>query len=129
MWLQSLKCFWGESSGNKKPFRKWCGHLGEIRSLLTSAPISALTASTTTASRKKIMHLLALNYGTERLSVSFMYVSSQCIKYLAAKMVNLDEWCKVSCKIKCCSFYSLSFFKNCSFFTVTNKRVTRRTCH
>ena len=60
-----LNVFRGESSGNKKPFRKWYGPLGKIQSLRTSAPLLALTGTTTTATRKKIMHLLGLNYGTE----------------------------------------------------------------
>ena len=55
----------GEGSGKKNPFRKWCGFVGEIRSLLPSVPLLALTATATATTRKKILSVLAFNHGIE----------------------------------------------------------------
>ncbi|XP_073238122.1 ATP-dependent DNA helicase RecQ-like [Porites lutea] len=57
---------WGESTDNKDPFRKWCGRVGEIRSLLPQGvPLLALTATTTAATRKRIKNLLSFKQGVE----------------------------------------------------------------
>ncbi|KAL9976770.1 hypothetical protein ACROYT_G014100 [Oculina patagonica] len=54
---------WGESDyGKKTPFRKWCGAVGQIRSLLPQGlPMLALTATASAATRKKIIEMLSLN--------------------------------------------------------------------
>lgn len=55
--------FRGESDyGKKTPFRKWCGAVGQIRSLLPQGlPMLALTATASAATRKKIIEMLSLN--------------------------------------------------------------------
>ena len=56
----------GESTDNKDPFRKWCGRVGEIRSLLPQGvPLLALTATATAATRKRIKNLLSFKQGME----------------------------------------------------------------
>ena len=57
----------GENTDNKKDaFRKWCGRVGEIRSLLPQGvPLLALTATATAATRKRIMQLLSFKQGIE----------------------------------------------------------------
>ena len=56
----------GESNSNQKcAFRKWCGLVGEIRSLLPGVPLLALTATATAVTRKRIMTLLSINHGIE----------------------------------------------------------------
>ena len=56
----------GESTDNKDPFLKWCGRVGEIRSLLPQGvPLLALTATATTATRKRIKNLLSFKQGVE----------------------------------------------------------------
>ena len=59
--------FRGESTDNKKdPFRKWCGRVGEIRSLRPQGvPLLALTATATAATRKRIMQRLSFRQGIE----------------------------------------------------------------
>lgn len=52
----------GEKNDQKEPFRKWCGLVGEIRSLLPQhVPVLALTATASALTRKKIMKSLSLN--------------------------------------------------------------------
>lgn len=64
--LLSLFLVRGENNSNKKtPFRKWCGLVGEIRSLLPGVPLLALMATATAVTRKKIMTLLSFNHGIE----------------------------------------------------------------
>ena len=64
--LLSLFLVRGENNSNKKtPFRKWCGLVGKIRSLLTGVPLLALTATARAVTRKKIMTLLSFNHGIE----------------------------------------------------------------
>ncbi|XP_066025019.1 LOW QUALITY PROTEIN: probable ATP-dependent DNA helicase RecS [Pocillopora verrucosa] len=57
----------GENTDKKKyPFHKWCGLVGEIRSLLPQeVPLLALTATATTATRKKIMELFSFKQGIQ----------------------------------------------------------------
>lgn len=56
----------GESADNKDPFHKWCGRVGEIRSLLPQGvPLLALTATATAATRKRIKNLLSFKQGEE----------------------------------------------------------------
>lgn len=57
----------GKNTDNKKDaFRKWCGRVGEIRSLLPQGvPLLALTATATAATRKRIMQLLSFKQGIE----------------------------------------------------------------
>ncbi|XP_044170887.1 ATP-dependent DNA helicase RecQ-like, partial [Acropora millepora] len=54
---------WGERGSSKKnPFRKWCGAVGEIRSLLPQGvPMLALTATASADTRKKIIDMLSLH--------------------------------------------------------------------
>ncbi|XP_068743238.1 uncharacterized protein [Montipora capricornis] len=64
--LLSLFLVRGENNANKKaPFRKWCGLVGEIRSLLPGVPLLVLTATATAVTRKKIMTFLSFNHGIE----------------------------------------------------------------
>ncbi|XP_078356451.1 ATP-dependent DNA helicase RecQ-like [Oculina patagonica] len=51
---------WGEKdNSNKEPFRKWCGAVGELRSLLPQGiPMLALTATASAATRKEIIRML-----------------------------------------------------------------------
>ena len=64
--LLSLFLVRGENNSNKKtPFRKWCGLVGKIRSLLPGVPLLALPATATAVTRKKIMTLLSFNLGIE----------------------------------------------------------------
>jgi len=55
--------FRGERDCSKKnPFRKWCGAVGEIRSLLPQGlPMLALTATASAGTRKKITDMLSLH--------------------------------------------------------------------
>lgn len=56
----------GENTGKKDPFRKWCGRVGEIRSLLPQGvQLLALTATAIAATRKRIMQLLSFKQGFE----------------------------------------------------------------
>ncbi len=49
----------GERHGSDAPFRKWCGFVGELRSLLpVSLPELALTATVSLTTRKKTLKLL-----------------------------------------------------------------------
>ena len=55
--------FRGERRSSKKNFfRKWCGVVGEIRSLLPQGvPMLALTATASAGTRKKIIELSSLH--------------------------------------------------------------------
>ena len=59
----SLIIFRGErGNGKKDPFRKWCGVVGEIRSLLPQGlPMLALTATASAGTRNKVIEMLSLN--------------------------------------------------------------------
>ncbi|CAH3188689.1 unnamed protein product, partial [Porites evermanni] len=49
-------------NGKKDPFRKWCGAVGEIRSLLPQGlPMLALTATASVGTRNKVIEMLSLN--------------------------------------------------------------------
>ncbi len=49
-------CCRGERHGSDAPFRKWCGLVGELRSLLpVSLPVLALTATVSLTTRKKTL--------------------------------------------------------------------------
>lgn len=51
----------GERHGSDAPFRKWCGLVGELRSLLpVSLPVLSLTATASLTTCKKIMKHLGL---------------------------------------------------------------------
>lgn len=54
---------WGERDCSKKnSFRKWCGAVDEIRSLLLQGlPMLALTATASAGTRKKIIEMLSLH--------------------------------------------------------------------
>jgi len=56
-----------ENTDNKKDsFHKWCGRVGEIRSLLPQGvPLLALTATAAVVTRKRIMQLPTLKQGIE----------------------------------------------------------------
>ena len=58
-----MSIFRGERGSSKKnPFRKWCGAVGEIRSLLPQGvPMLALTATASAGTRKKIIEMLSLH--------------------------------------------------------------------
>jgi len=57
-----LLIFRGERDCSKKnPFRKWCGAVGEIRSLLPQGlPMLVLTATASAGTWKKIIEMLSL---------------------------------------------------------------------
>lgn len=59
----SLIVFRGErGNGKKDPFRKWCGAVGEIMSLLPQGlPMLALTATASAGTRNKVIEMLSLN--------------------------------------------------------------------
>lgn len=59
----SIIIFRGErGNGRKDPFRKWCGAVGEIRSLLPQGlPMLALTATASAGTRNKVIEMLSLN--------------------------------------------------------------------
>ena len=59
----SIIIFRGErGNGKKDPFRKWCGAVGEIRSLLPQGlPMLALTAIASAGTRNKVIEMLSLN--------------------------------------------------------------------
>ena len=56
----SLIVFRGErGNGKKDPFRKWCGAVGEIMSLLPQGlPMLALTATASAGTRNKVIEML-----------------------------------------------------------------------
>lgn len=54
--------FRGEKNNKKDPFRKWCGAVGAMRSLLPQGiPVVALTATASADTRKRILQMLSLN--------------------------------------------------------------------
>lgn len=64
MAIINLNCFYnrGAKDSSKDPFRKWCGAVGEIRSLLPQGvPMLALTATASAGTRKKVIQMLCLN--------------------------------------------------------------------
>ncbi|XP_068726448.1 probable ATP-dependent DNA helicase RecS [Montipora capricornis] len=82
----------GESTDNKDPFRKWCGRVGEIRSLLLQGvPLLALTATATAATRKRIKNLLSFKQGVEII----VSPNRKNVK-LVIKKVTSDNACNFS---------------------------------
>ncbi|XP_068726455.1 putative ATP-dependent DNA helicase Q1 [Montipora capricornis] len=87
---------WGESTDNKDPFRKWCGRVGEIRSLLPQGdPMLALTATGTAATRKRIKNLLSFKQGVEII----VSPNRKNVK-LVIKKVTSDIACNFSWLVK-----------------------------
>ena len=72
----------------KEAFRKWFGHIGELRSMFPKASVLALSATCTLKVRKRVMKILNLKPETVKITVS---PNKSNIKLVAAKVPNVLE--------------------------------------
>ena len=91
--LLSLFFVMGENNSNKKTrFRKWCGLIGEIRSLLPVVPLLVLTATATAVTRKKIMTLLSFNHGIEIVASPNGKNMKPCVQKVTNDIPKTFSW-------------------------------------
>ena len=93
--LLSLFFVMGENNSNKRTrFRKWCGLIGEIRSLLPGVPLVVLTcaATATAVTRKKIMTLLSFNHGIEIVASPNRKNVKLCVQKVTNDIPKTFSW-------------------------------------
>ncbi|KAJ8369350.1 hypothetical protein SKAU_G00093780 [Synaphobranchus kaupii] len=75
----------GERHGSDSPFRKWCGLVGELRSILpVSVPVLALTATASLSTRKKLIKQLGLVHCLEIVRNLHALNNNHCLTTAAA---------------------------------------------